>query len=67
MPLGARKRLSASTRGRIGPVTPDGLYQVTAHSFVAAFVIEHGRVVACAPILRRRFVYWQQIAVRIGD
>lgn len=44
----------------------DGLYQVRSRYFCAGFVVEHGRFVAVAPILRRRLGYWKQIAVWIG-
>jgi hypothetical protein len=37
------------------------------NSICAGFVIERGRVTACAPILRKRLTYWIQLAVRIGD
>lgn len=40
----------------------DGLWAVLTDSFVAGFVVEGGRVVRCAPILRRRIGYWQQRA-----
>jgi hypothetical protein len=43
----------------------DGLYQVTTRYLCAAFVVEHGRVTRCAPILRKRLAYWQTIAVRV--
>lgn len=36
----------------------DGLYQVDYGSICAGFVIEGGRLAACAPILERRFAYW---------
>jgi hypothetical protein len=45
----------------------DGLYRVETNSICAGFVIEGGRVTACAPILRKRFGYWMQLAVKIGD
>jgi len=31
---------------------PDGLYRLTSRSFVAGLVVERGKVVDCAPILR---------------
>ena len=43
----------------------DGLYRVTTSYLCAGFVVENGRVVACAPILRRKLSYWKTIAVRI--
>lgn len=45
----------------------DGLYQVTTSYLCAGFVIWGGKVVVCAPILRRKLSYWQTVAVRIGD
>jgi len=44
----------------------DGLYRVTTATVCAGFVVEHGRVVACAPILRRRLDYWRRVAVWIS-
>lgn len=46
---------------------PDGVYQVTTPYLCAGFVVENGKVVACAPILRKKFAYWRTVAVRIGD
>ena len=42
----------------------DGLYQVTTPYLCAGFVVEHGRVTLCAPILRKRLAYWTTVAVR---
>jgi len=42
---------------------PDGLYQVTTPYLCAGFVLRAGRVVACAPVLRRRLEYWRRVAV----
>jgi hypothetical protein len=44
----------------------DGLYRVVAPWFVAGFVVEGGRIVRLAPILRRRLAYWLTLAERIG-
>lgn len=44
----------------------DGLYRVTTHYLCAGFVIENGKVTACAPILRKRLGYWMRVAERIG-
>jgi hypothetical protein len=44
----------------------DGLYRVTTGYLCAGFVVERGRVVACAPILRRRLSYWQRVATWVG-
>jgi hypothetical protein len=43
----------------------DGLYQVTTSYLCAGFVVEGGYLVACAPILRRKFEYWWTIARRV--
>jgi len=40
----------------------DGLYQVTTSYLCAGYVIENGKLTACAPILRKRFSYWATIA-----
>lgn len=45
----------------------DGLYRVVTHYLCAGFVVVGGRVVACAPILRRRLGYWIRVAERIAD
>lgn len=44
----------------------DGLYQVTTSYFCAGFVVERGKVTACAPILRKRLTYWRTIAKWVG-
>jgi len=36
----------------------DGLYQVTNRYLCAGFLVQGGRVVECAPILRKRLNYW---------
>lgn len=36
----------------------DGLYEVRTARFCAGFVVEHGRVTRCAPILRRELRHW---------
>jgi hypothetical protein len=43
----------------------DGLYQVTTPYLCAGFVVRDGRVVECAPILRRKIAYWIRQAERI--
>jgi hypothetical protein len=40
----------------------DGLYQVTTPHLCAGFIIEHGIVTLCAPILRKRIEYWKRVA-----
>jgi len=48
------------------PRTPlaDGLYRVETPTFVAGFLVSKGRVVRCAPILRKRLDYWTTRAVK---
>ena len=36
----------------------DGLYQVRTGTICAGFVVQGGRVIDCAPVLRRRLTYW---------
>jgi hypothetical protein len=43
----------------------DGLYQVTTAYLCAGFVVQDGKVVDAAPILRKRLKYWITQAVRI--
>jgi len=45
----------------------DGLYRVTKPYLCAGFVVEGGKVVRCAPILRRQLSYYIRIAVRIRE
>ena len=45
----------------------DGGYRVVQPRFVAGFIVQGGKVTACAPILRKRFKYWWTLAVRICD
>jgi len=40
----------------------DGLYRVTTSYLCAGFVVEHGAVTLCAPILRKRLPYWMTVA-----
>jgi len=40
----------------------DGQYQVTTGYLCAAFVVEDGKVTACAPILRAKLQYWKTVA-----
>lgn len=46
---------------------PDGVYQVDYGNICAGFVIDRGRVIACAPILRRRLAFWLRVGVRVSD
>lgn len=43
----------------------DGLYRVTTSYLCAGFVIKGGRVVMCAPILKRKLDYWKTVAVLV--
>ena len=43
----------------------DGLYRVVTDHFVAGFVVEDGKVISCAPILRKRLEYWKTVAVKV--
>ena len=45
----------------------DGLYRVETKNFCAGFVIEQGKLVNCAPILRRDIEYWKRNAKRISN
>lgn len=40
----------------------DGLYRVTTRYLCAGFVVENGKITACAPILRKRLSYWITVA-----
>ena len=41
----------------------DGLYRVETPYLCAGFVMRGGKVIECAPILRRRIDYWKTVAV----
>lgn len=43
----------------------DGVYHVTNAYLSAAFAIEKGKVVWCAPILRKRLDYWMTVAAYV--
>lgn len=45
----------------------DGLYQVITSYLCAGFVVENGKIIKYAPILKKNLSYWITIAVRIGD
>ena len=45
---------------------PDGLYRVVTSYLCAGFVVHAGRVVECAPVLRKRLAYWRTVARRVG-
>lgn len=45
---------------------PDGLYRVVTSYLCAGFVVRDGRVVECAPVLRKRLAYWRTVARRVG-
>ena len=44
----------------------DGIYQVTRYQICAGFIVRGGRIVACAPILRKRLGWWASQGVWIG-
>ena len=52
--------------GRFGCMR-DGLYQVATKYFCAGFVIQGGKAVWYAPILKNKFAYWVTVAKRISD
>jgi hypothetical protein len=43
----------------------DGLYRVVKPYLCGGIVVENGRVVRCAPILRRKIGYWLSVAERV--
>lgn len=43
----------------------DGLYRVVTPKLCAGFVVRGGRVISCAPILRRRLAYWWTVAEKV--
>jgi hypothetical protein len=45
----------------------DGLYQVSQYGICAGFEIKNGRVIVCAPILRRRLAYWMKQAKKVEN
>lgn len=45
----------------------DGLYRVMTAYLCAGFVVRDGIVQQCAPILRRKLAYWQQVAVWVAE
>lgn len=45
----------------------DGLYVVTTDAFAAGYEIRGGRVVACAPILRRNLRRWMRLGKRVDN
>lgn len=46
-------------------ILEDGLYQVIYKDLCAGFEIVNGKVIIIAPILKRKFPYWESIANRI--
>lgn len=44
----------------------DGIYRVCTQHLCAGFVIQHGKVTQCAPILRRKLAYWMMVAERVA-
>ncbi len=54
-----------ATRKALGledKIVREGLYRVTTSHFVAGFVVKDGKVVLCAPILKRGILYWLTVA-----
>lgn len=47
------------------PGMPDGLYRVTTKYLCAGFIIEDGKVVRCAPVLKKNLKYWMTIAKKL--
>jgi hypothetical protein len=45
----------------------DGLYQVSNPYLCAGFEVRDGKIIWCAPILRKRLEYWIPKAKRIAD
>jgi len=45
---------------------PDGLYRVSTRYLCGGFVVEHGQVTMCAPILRGKLSYWITVAVKVN-
>ena len=60
-------QLSAPAARAVGEAMSDGLYRVCTSYLCAGFVIRYGKLVACAPILRRNFGLWRTRAERIGS
>jgi len=44
----------------------DGLYRVATRYLCAGFEVKNGKVVAVAPILRKKLDYWKTVAVRVN-
>lgn len=40
----------------------DGLYQVTTNYLCAGFIVEGGKIIHCAPILKNKISYWITVA-----
>lgn len=45
----------------------DGLYRVEYRNICAGFVWKDGKIIACAPILRKNLQIWKEIAVWICE
>lgn len=43
----------------------DGLYQVTTKYFCAGFEVKNGKIINCAPILKKRIEYWKTVSKRV--
>lgn len=47
-------------------VWQDGVWQVATGYLCAGFVVKDGKVVRCAPILRKKLPYWMKLATWVG-
>ena len=45
----------------------DGLYRVETLQICAGFYVECGKIIWCAPILRRKLNYWISIAKLVDE
>ena len=43
----------------------DGLYQVTYKNLCAGFVVKDGRIIVCAPVLKKNIQFWITIAKKV--
>lgn len=68
VPMHAMSRTqSAGDIGSRLATMKDGTYRVTTPRFVAGFVIADGKLVACAPILAKNWLFWKKVAVRVAE
>lgn len=50
-----------------GPKLYEGLHQVVYKNICAGFVVKNGKIVECAPILKKKIDYWVTVAKRVCD